>query len=155
MVVTQLTSGPEILIVEADFPTADLRTLFAYWTEPMLLERWWPQHAEVEPRVGGAYHLSWPQQDWHLRGRYTTFEPSERLDFTWKWDHDPFDEPERTVAIIFEHVSGATSNGTRLLLSHGPYLDTPEEQTLRLDHHLAGWLYFLPRLQAIIEPAGE
>jgi|SRR5690348_4521929 len=86
MPVIQLPSGPEILLVEAAFPTTDPRTLFSYWTEPMLLERWWPQHAEVEPRVGGAYHLSWPQQNWQLRGRYTACEPGERLDFTWKWD---------------------------------------------------------------------
>lgn len=152
MPVTQLTSGPEILIVAAEFPTADPRTIFAYWTEPMQLERWWPQHAEVEPHVGGAYHLSWPQQDWHLRGRYTAFEPGERLDFTWKWDHDAPTDSAREVAIA---LTPDDSGGTRLLLTHGPYLDTPEEQELRLEHHLAGWLYFLPRLQAIIEPASE
>ncbi len=152
MPVIQRASGPEILVIEAVFPVADPRTLFSYWTEPMRLEQWWPRHAEVEQHVGGAYHLSWPQQDWHLRGRYTAFEPGVRLDFTWKWDHDAPTDSAREVAIVFTRDDSA---GARLLLTHGPYLDTTEEQTLRLEHHLAGWMHFLPRLQAIIEPVHQ
>jgi uncharacterized protein YndB with AHSA1/START domain len=150
--VMQIASGPEILAVEAGFPAANPHALFTYWTVPTLLQQWWPQHAEIEPYVGGAYHLTWPQQDWHLRGRYTTFEPGERLCFTWKWDHDAPTDSVREVTIAF---TPGNSGGTGLFLTHGPYLDTLEEQELRLEHHLTGWMYFLPRLQALLEPAHE
>lgn len=149
MAVMQRPSGMDELVVEANFPSTDPQTLFRYWTEPTLLTQWWPQTAETDPRVEGAYHLSWPQQDWHLRGRYTVFEPGNRLGFTWKWDHDPPQEPERGVAVVFESV---VSGGTRLVLTHGPYRDTPEDQALRTEHHRAGWLHFLPRLQRVLQP---
>lgn len=84
MAAIQLPSGPDVLLIEADFPSTDPLTLFAYWTEPRLLQRWWPPEAEIEPYVGGSYHLSWPGRNWHLCGRYTHFEPAKRLDFTWR-----------------------------------------------------------------------
>jgi len=148
MALTQLSTGPEILVLEADFPSTASDTLFRYWTEPVLLQQWWPQHAELEPREGGVYHVSWPSMDWHLRGRYTSFEPGRRLAFTWRWDHDALELGERTVEAVFESL---IIGGTRLLLTHGRYLDTPADQEIRLAHHLAGWQYFLPRLQDVCE----
>jgi len=153
MPVIQLPSGPNILLVEVDFPAALPHTVFDYWTQPALLRQWWPQEAEVESRVGGAYQLGWPQMDWHLRGRYTAFEPGKRLGFTWRWDHDEPDEPEREVLIVLEPLPPDRPDGpdgTRLLLTHGPYSDTPADQELRIEHHLAGWQHFLPRLQQVL-----
>jgi hypothetical protein len=40
--------------------------------------------------------------------------------------------------------------GTHLVLIHGPYQDTPEDQEVRLEHHLAGWRHFLSRLASIL-----
>jgi uncharacterized protein YndB with AHSA1/START domain len=122
--------------------------VFDYWTQPVLLREWWPQEAEIEPQYGGHYHLSWPAMDWHLRGRYTHFEPGKRLAFTWRWDHDEEGSQETVVDVTFEHT---LDRGTRLLLTHGPYAETLEDQNLRLEHHLAGWLHFLPRLQACVQ----
>jgi uncharacterized protein YndB with AHSA1/START domain len=153
MTVSQLPSGLDVLLVEADFPSVTPHDLFDYWTLPVLLERWWPQVAELVPQAGGAYHLSWPQMNWHLRGHYTIFEPGKRLGFTWKWDHDPQETGEKEVKLVFEPLVTGATGGTRLLLSHGPYLDTPEEQELRIEHHLTGWRHFLPRLQELIEVA--
>lgn len=150
MAATQRPSGSETLIVEADFPSADPQTLFAYWTEPGPLQQWWPQRAEVEPYAGGSYCLSWPQQSWRLRGTYTVFEPGARLSFTWKWDHDPPETDAKVVTVAFTPLP---PRGTRLHLTHGPYRETPDEQELRIEHHLAGWLYFLSRLQALLETA--
>lgn len=148
MTVTQLPSEHNILLIEADFPSIAPHTLFNYWTQPTLLEQWWPQKAELELRVRGSYHLSWPQMDWHLRGHYTSFEPGKQLGFTWKWDHDLEGPVEREVTLTFEP---ATTGGTRLLLTHGPYSDTPEDKELRIEHHLAGWLHFLPLLQQCVQ----
>lgn len=135
MTVTQLSSGHEILLVEAVFPTVNPQTLFRYWTEPTLLQQWWPQEAELQPQAGGVNHFSWPQMNWHLRGTYTLFEPAKRLSFTWRWDHDPPEATTREVKLVFEPIA---AGGTRLLLTHGQYEDTPEDQGLRIEHHLAG-----------------
>jgi uncharacterized protein YndB with AHSA1/START domain len=144
MTLTQLSTNPEILLIEADFPSMTPDVVFNYWTEPFLLQRWWPQNAELDPRVGGSYHFSWPQMNWHLRGSYTSFEPGRQLGFTWRWDHDVQDARDRHVEIRFEPLA---TGGTRLHLTHGRYLDTPEDQEIRNEHHLTGWQHFLSRLQ--------
>jgi uncharacterized protein YndB with AHSA1/START domain len=147
MPVTQLPSGPETLSLEADFQTSFPATLFDYWIKPTLLQLWWPDEAENQPQVGGAYHLSWPRMNWHLRGHYTSFEPAKVLDFTWRWDHDPQEMRTREVKLVFEP---AATGGTRLLLTHGPYDNTPEDQVIRIEHHLVGWEHFLARLQHLL-----
>jgi len=146
MSIAQLPSEPETLLIEAKFPATPAR-LFDYWTQPALLQQWWPQHAELQPEIGGAYHFSWPAMEWHLRGRYTTFAGGEQLAFTWKWDHDPPAEPARIVTLDFMPLP---EGDTRLRLTHGSYAATPEDQAIRLEHHLAGWLHFLPRLRQVV-----
>jgi uncharacterized protein YndB with AHSA1/START domain len=142
--IREIPAGYETLIVETDFPGFTPDDLFAHFTEPELLVRWWPQEAEVEPGAGGHYHLSWPGPRWHLRGRHTEWEPGKRLAFTWAWDHDPEGTPGRTVTIeIFPAGEGA---GMRL--EHGPYSDSAEDQQAR-QGHVEGWSYFLPKLKEL------
>jgi uncharacterized protein YndB with AHSA1/START domain len=112
--------------------------MFRAWTEPNMLRQWWPNEAEIDLQPGGAYHLSWPSMDWHLRGRYSAVELNEHLAFTWKWDHD--DNPERTVDVRFEPLP---DGGTRLTLVHGTYTS---EDTEEREGHISGWLHFLGRL---------
>lgn len=151
MSVAQIPSSPELLLVAGEFPATPPQDLFAYWTQPELLCLWWPLEAEVEPREGGSYRLSWPTQGWNLRGRYTVFEPGERLGFTWRWDHDAEGAGERQVMVIFGPL---TTGGTRLRLTHGTYVDTPDDQELRIESHLVGWLHFLGRLQQTVGAPG-
>jgi len=152
MALTHLPSGPEVLLMEADFPSTSPQTLFRYWTESASLCQWWPQAAEIEPFIGGKYHLSWPGMNWHLRGSYTSFEVGKHLAFTWRWDSDEQEPGERIVELAFEAL---LDDGTRLLLTHGPYEDTPAEQELRFEHHLAGWQHFLARLQQVLAGQNE
>ncbi len=146
MTVTQLPSGTETLRVEVSFPSITPQELFNYWTQPALLQRWWPQEAEIQAYVGGAYHLSWPKRDWHLRGYYTFFEPGVYLAFTWKWDQNIEDAKERVVTIALTPWGGG---GTQLHLTHGPYDATPEDQAVRIEQHFAGWQHFLSLLQQV------
>ena len=144
--VAQLPSGPDQLVLTIVLPHLDPAAAFACWTEPEGICRWWPQAAAITPAPGGAYHLSWPAMNWHLRGHYTIFDPGRALTFTWRWDHDPPDHPERTVTLVFApHPAG----GTRLTLIHGPYTTMPADQEERIEHHLTGWQHFLPRLAAL------
>ena len=84
---------------------------------------------------------------WHLRGNYLAFAPPHTLAFTWRWDQDSSEEATRDVRVTFALLS---TQGTRLLLTHGPYQDTVEDQEVRLEHHLAGWQHFLSRLAGVL-----
>ena len=150
MSITLLPSNSDTLVITADVSNLAPPEVFGYWTKPELLCAWWPQEAEIDARVGGAYHLSWPGMNWHLRGQYTRFEPGKQLAFTWKWDHDEEGTRIREVTLVFESLP---DRGTKLVLAHGPYTDSTEDQAVRIEHHLAGWQHFIPRLQFLIETA--
>jgi uncharacterized protein YndB with AHSA1/START domain len=146
---TQESSDSTTLILTSSIP-ASPAAVFAAWTLPAQIVRWWPQTAEIDLRVGGAYHFGWPAISQHLRGIYQVVEPGAALTFTWHWD-DEVEEGNapRVVALIFTSHGG----GTRMTLTHGPYADTPEDQNIRTEHHLAGWQHFLPKLTAIFTVA--
>ncbi len=144
MSVTQIPSANDTLVISAQFPTCSAGKLFEYWIEPHLLRQWWPPVAEVEPRVGGAYHLSWPEMKWHLRGCYTAFEPGLKLAFTWQWEHHAFQED---VVVTFEPLG---EQGTTMTIVHGPYDNSKQSQEDR-QSHLDGWLYFVAKLQEVTE----
>ena len=150
MSITQIPSGSDRLGVTADITKLTPADVFDYWTKPELLCTWWPQEAEIDARVGGEYHLSWPRMNWHLRGRYTHFETGKQIAFTWKWDHDEEGTTVREVTIDLESLP---YHGTRLMLTHGPYTNSAEDQAVRIEHHLAGWQHFIPRLQQVAETA--
>jgi uncharacterized protein YndB with AHSA1/START domain len=139
--IVQQTSGPEQLIVTSFYKRIAPAELFRHWTQPELLTQWWPAEAELEPRMGGRYCLSWPSMSWHLRGIYTEFEPGRKLAFTWKWDHEPA-TPERHVHVAFEPIGDI---GTQLTITHGTYANSQQDQQER-EGHLEGWTYFLRRL---------
>ncbi len=148
-VVTAVPSSLDTLIVVADFPGVSPDLLFAYWTQDELLCRWWPSQAELDPRVGGSYHLAWPAHGWHLRGEYTTVEPGRRLGFTWQWDHEPAVAPAR-VEITLERLADGDA---RLTLTHGPYADTEPDRERRAGH-LEGWQHFLGLLRDLTSAHG-
>ncbi len=145
MALVELQTGHDILVVEEIVPGFSALALFNHWIQPDLLCLWWPPEAEIDARLGGAYHLTWPQQNWHLRGHYTSFEPGKTLGFIWRWDHEPAELPTRDVLIQFAPDAGG---GTKLTLTHSVYGDSAEEQEQRASH-LAGWQYFFDRLQNI------
>ena len=134
------TSTDRITIV-AEFPRLSRESLFDFWTNPDLLEKWWSPVADLEPRLGGKYHFSWPNQDWHLRGKYTMFKRGEKLGFTWKWDHESVNETRVTLSFV-----SVPQNGTRLTLQHEGYAKTKEDRKIR-DEHIQGWMFFLGKLQ--------
>ncbi len=117
-------------------------SLFDFWTNPDQLKKWWPPVAELEPRLSGTYHFSWPSQNWHLRGKYTVFKRGEKLAFTWKWDHESVNETRVTLSFASLPI------GTRLTLQHEGYAKTKEDRKIG-EEHIEGWMFFLGKLQEI------
>ena len=144
IVITVTGEDAHELVLICDFPAISPGRLFAYWTQPELICRWWPPQAKLDPRVGGDYRLSWPKTGWALRGRYTQVRPGASLGFTWRWEHEP-DDVTRDVMVTF---AARGERGSRLTLVHGPYADGPNEAALR-QSHLDGWTHFLGRLSAV------
>lgn len=117
--------------------------VFAAWTRPELLVRWWgpDAQAEVDLRVGGRYRLSM-QFEWGALvcvREYREIVPPERLVFTFAWEGDPSGEETR-VTLLLREVEG----GTELILRHEGFGDARVAE-----HHRAGWLDCVGRLAAI------
>src|SRR4051794_18776330 len=70
--------------------------VFAAWTRPETLRRWWcpagwhPANVEVELRVGGTYFISMYResgtQPVAVRGRFLEVHPATKLVYTWRWE---------------------------------------------------------------------
>jgi uncharacterized protein YndB with AHSA1/START domain len=158
------------LLLAADFASLRPHETFEAFTVPEILTRWWPSVAEVDPREGGSYHLSWPKEQWSLRGTYSGVSappprPDEAADvipvaddrasgsatprgggalaFLGKWDHET-DAPPRDVAIRI----GPMGQGTRMRLEHGTYGESDDELEVRKGHE-EGWRHFLGQLSGL------
>lgn len=121
---------------------ATIDRVYAAWTQPGLLTRWYcPNPAldlqvDADVRVGGDYVVT--MGPYVVRGRYTEVDAPKLLEFTWQWDHEG--EPSQ-VRVELTEVAG----GTRMLLSHTG-LSSPEDAT----GHLEGWELELNRLAELV-----
>ena len=124
--------------------------VFSAWTEPALLERWWADvggwveaKADVDLKVGGAYHLSMRDESGALDGvlgAYTEVARPERLAFTWTWANEP-SVMRGSEGSLVEVVLRKASGGTQLTLTHGGF----ESKVVR-DLHEDGWNALLTSL---------
>jgi uncharacterized protein YndB with AHSA1/START domain len=89
--------------------------LFAAWTEPAQLRRWWgPEgvrcvRAEVDLRVGGQYRIDNELPGGELLsivGEFERIEPPHRLVYTWRVDGRP--GAFERVTVRFEADAGST-----------------------------------------------
>jgi uncharacterized protein YndB with AHSA1/START domain len=124
--------------------------LFALWTEPAELVRWWaPEGYEasvhaLDTRPGGRWRTVLRRSDSSARamsGVYRIVEPPHRLAFTWAWeDESGVRGHETEVTVNFEAAPG----GTRLVL-----LQQRFESRQARDRHDAGWSSSFERLAQI------
>lgn len=114
--------------------------LFALWTEPEQLVKWWgpegftiPQHA-LDVRPGGRWRTTMRRPDGSqntVSGIYRTLDPPRRLVFTWGWDDDAgLRGHETEITVTFEPVTG----GTRMVLTQQTFVDSDSR-----DRHQHGW----------------
>ena len=114
--------------------------LFALWTEPNELVKWWgpegftvPSHA-IDARPGGSWRTTMRSPDGKsqtVSGRYSAIEPPRRLVFSWAWEDERGVRGHETeVTVTFAPVPG----GTKLVLVQKEF-DSKESR----DRHAHGW----------------
>lgn len=109
-------SGDLILELERELP-AKPAAVFAAFTEPSELRKWWgPQgftipSVDFRPRLGGTYRIEMqpPEGDsFHLRGEFREVDPPARLAYTFEWEDPDPDDIETLVRLSFREVGGST-----------------------------------------------
>jgi uncharacterized protein YndB with AHSA1/START domain len=122
--------------------------VFAAWTEPAALKRWWGPgpvscpDAQIDLREGGAYRLANLEVDgsitW-ITGRFERVRAPEELVYTWSVSIVP-GEPTLVRVRFLPHP-----DGTELLLTHERFA----VEALR-DMHLEGWSACIDKLEAML-----
>lgn len=142
---------PGTLIVRRRI-TATREKLFAAWTQPALLVRWWgPQGvacpaAEIDLRVGGSYRIANQFPDgsviW-IGGIFEVVEPPHRLTYTWKLESR--NGPVERVTVCFE----AQGLETEVVITHERIPDDAARTS-----HESGWNGCLDSLVRYAEQSG-
>jgi uncharacterized protein YndB with AHSA1/START domain len=136
---TEALDKDKVLRVERIIAATPER-LFALWTEPEELAKWWgpegftiPKYA-MDVRPGGRWRTTMHRPDGTenvVSGIYRVIEPPRRLVFTWGWDDENGTRGHETeVTVTFEPASG----GTRMTLVQQTFVDTDSR-----NRHEHGW----------------
>jgi uncharacterized protein YndB with AHSA1/START domain len=122
--------------VEVDAPPQRIWELL---TDPAELPRWWPDAAELEPRVGGRVVLRFGPGN--VSGEITTWEPPSSLGFTWI----PSNMPDVELHVTFT-VDDLGDGRSRVSVVHTGFEGAPAGEREAV---VGGWAHFLPRLAEI------
>jgi uncharacterized protein YndB with AHSA1/START domain len=152
--VTGVESGDSDSVrIERRF-AAPIEKVFAAWTSPELLRRWYPPGAdwdtpvaEIDPRVGGRLRIVMrdPRGDvFGGGGVYREVVPPTRLVFTWTWDQPDVAAGAQLVEVDFTaHPDGTT---TVVLTNNG----LTDEQSR--EGHREGWEGSFDLLETLVAP---
>jgi uncharacterized protein YndB with AHSA1/START domain len=120
--------------------------LFAAWTQPQHLVKWWGPKgvvcpaAEIDLRVGGAYRIANRFPDGNIIwivGLFEHIEPPHRLVYTWRIESQK--TPAERVTVCFETVDASTE----IVVTH----ERIASEAARTSHE-RGWLGCLDSLAA-------
>lgn len=141
-------SKPFSLVLSRVLPAAREK-VFAAWTEPAQLQRWFCPFegmtvpvAELDVREGGSYRLVIEDADGQTHspsGVYEKIVPNERLVFSWKW------ADSELVTRVTVDLRSINDNETELTLTHEGF---PETDTR--DRHTEGWQGCLAKLSEVL-----
>ena len=123
--------------------------VYAAWTDPALLDRWFcPNPAlaldvTADVVVGGTYRVDMGEGRYVAEGTYTELVPPRIVAFTWKWttSDDDAANPVTQVRVELE----PTDDGTHLVLLHAGLADLEDAQG-----HREGWELSLDRLLGLV-----
>ena len=125
-------------LIVRKFIRATPERLFAAWTEPEQLKKWWGPRsvtcvdAEVDLRVGGHYRIGNQFPDGNvvwISGEFQVIEPPHKLVFT--WSIGPESQAAELVTILFEPKA---AGATEVIVVH----ERIPSKTAR-DTHEQGW----------------
>lgn len=125
--------------------------VFAMFTEPAELAKWWGPHGfttpeiKIDPNPGGRYRFTMQPPEgepFHVSGEYLEIDPPTRLVLTFNWEEPDPDDRETVVRISLDAVDG----GTKVALWQGTF--ATEE---RLELHRGGWSDSFEKLRAVLE----
>ena len=116
--------------------------LFQLLVEPAALVRWWPDVADLEPRLGGRVRMEFRGGESVVTGEVTRFDPPHRLGFTWV----RAESPGVTTQVDFT-VTPLDAERSRIEVVHSGWDEAPELRPL----HDAGWAHFLRCLADLAE----
>lgn len=132
-------ASPIVRSVEIATPAA---ALFPLLVEPASLQRWWPDVAELEPRVGGRVRMEFRGGESVVTGEVTRFEPPRAVAFTWVRGERP--DVSTHVELTVTALDG---DRCRVDVVHSGWEHAPDWQPM----HDAGWAHFLGCLAALAE----
>jgi uncharacterized protein YndB with AHSA1/START domain len=123
--------------------------VFAAWTDPKKLVRWFGPaetvqknvRAELDVRVGGRFRVSFATADGErheVGGVYREVVADSRLVFTWAWHTTPERESLVTVTVVRD------GDGSLLTLHHEQFFDEKAR-----DGHLRGWTGTIEKLERL------
>ena len=131
-------TAPIVRSVEIGAPAERVFELLADADE---LVRWWPDAAELDPRVGGGFRFEFLGGESVVTGEVTAFEPPRTLGMAWR----PGARPDALTRIEFTITP--LERGCRVEVVHDGWEQAPE---LRGAHD-AGWQHFLGCLANLAE----
>jgi len=121
--------------------------VFAAWTTPDLMKRWYAPDEMTVPnavsdlRVGGVYRIEMKgrlmgeEASGTVTGKYIKIIPGQLLVFTWRWEGDP--SSETVVTVELAEVSG----GTEVTVTHDRFSSSNAR-----NKHEYGWTGCLENL---------
>lgn len=112
--------------------------VWAALTDPKILANWLGD-VDIEPRVGGKYHLTFRESGLTMTGVITVFEPERVLEYTWL---EKLEAPEMPQSLARWDVSAA-DGGCLLVLTHCFPKGLARKDILPF---LGGWEAFLDAL---------
>jgi len=147
-----LAADDRTLRLERSFRAPPAR-LFAAWTEPGQLARWFlprestMEHCRIDLRVGGDWEIAvaGAPRGLAVSGRYLEVDPPHRLSFTWAWHEDGTLATPREHETVITLDFHATSEGTRLEL-----LQTRFRDPTGASNHREGWTVLFGLLESVL-----
>jgi uncharacterized protein YndB with AHSA1/START domain len=127
--------------------------VFALFTEPGELAKWWGPHGfrtpsvGVDLRPGGKYRFAMqpPEGDlFHLAGEFVEVDPPARLVYTFRWEEPDPDDQETLVTLSFAE---AGPRATGVTFTQGEFR-TEARRAL----HEQGWTDSFEKLQSLLSP---
>ena len=120
-----------------------IERVWEHLTNTKLLNAWFGDKSNIEPRQGGAVRL----MDGHIRGVVTQWQPPNRLSYTWNV-FAPADPPDAVSAYPESYLMltlEPRGEKVLLVLTHLPVLERFEKQ------NAMGWHTFLDILADTLE----